>query len=56
MDVDVTRGPGYGDTLTWTDKLKPAIDVQLVHAQTDLDLPKFAKMFIDLMTSAAGPH
>ena len=55
MDVDVTRGPGYGDTLTWTEKLKPAIDVQLVHAQTDLDLPKFTKMFIDLMTSA-GPH
>jgi purine nucleosidase len=55
MDVDVTRGPGYGDTLTWTDKLKPAIDVQLVHAQTDLDLPKFMKMFIDLMASA-GPR
>jgi inosine-uridine nucleoside N-ribohydrolase len=56
MDVDVSRGPGYGDTLTWTEKLKPAIDVQLVHAQTDLDLPKFTKMFIDLMTSAAGAH
>jgi purine nucleosidase len=55
MDVDVSRGPGYGDTLTWTEKLKPAIDVQLVHAQTDLDLPKFTKIFIDLMTSA-GPH
>jgi purine nucleosidase len=56
MDVDVTRGPSYGDTLTWTEKLKPAIDVQLVHAQTDLDQPKFRRMFIDLMTSAAGPH
>ena len=55
MDVDVTRGASYGDTLTWTEKLKPAIDVQLVHAQTDLDLPKFRRMFIDLMTSA-GPH
>jgi purine nucleosidase len=56
MDVDVSHGPSYGDTLTWTEKLKPAIDVQLVHAQVDLDLPKFTKMFIDLMTSAAGPH
>jgi purine nucleosidase len=56
MDVDVTRGPSYGDTLTWTEKLKPGIDVQLVHGQTDLDQPKFTKMFIDLMTSAAGPH
>ena len=35
MDVDVNRGAGYGDTLTWTDKLKPAIDVQLVHAEAN---------------------
>ena len=56
MDVDVNRGAGYGDTLTWTDKLKPAIDVQLVHAQTDLDLPKFKRMFIELMTSGVRPH
>jgi inosine-uridine nucleoside N-ribohydrolase len=56
MDVDVSHSPSYGDTLTWTEKLKPAIDVQLVHAQVDLDLPKFTRMFIDLMTSAAGPH
>jgi purine nucleosidase len=56
MDVDVSHSPSYGDTLTWTEKLKPAIDLQLVHAQVDLDLPKFTRMFIDLMTSAAGPH
>jgi purine nucleosidase len=56
MDVDVSHSPSYGDTLTWTEKLKPAIDVQLVHAQVDLDLPKFTRMFIDLMTSAPGPH
>ena len=35
--------------------LKPAIDVQLVHAQVDLDLPRFRRMFIDLM-SAPTPH
>jgi purine nucleosidase len=55
MDVDLSRGPSYGDTLTWNDKVKPAIDVQLVHAQLDLNLPKFTKMFIDLM-SAQTPH
>jgi inosine-uridine nucleoside N-ribohydrolase len=53
MDVDISRGPGYGDTLTWTDKFKPAIDLQLVHAQTDLDLPKFTKMFVELMSAPA---
>jgi inosine-uridine nucleoside N-ribohydrolase len=54
MDVDISRGPSYGDTLTWNEKLKPTTDVQLVHAQIDLDLPKFTKMFINLMTAPAA--
>jgi purine nucleosidase len=49
MDVDISHGPTYGDTLTWTEKLKPATGVRLVHAQVDLDLPKFQQMFIELM-------
>jgi len=55
MDVDLSHGPSYGDTLTWSERLKPAMDLQLVHAQVDLDLPKFTKMFVDLM-SAPTPH
>jgi inosine-uridine nucleoside N-ribohydrolase len=55
MDVDVSHGPAYGETLTWSEALKPAIDLQLVHAQVDLDLPKFTKMFVELM-SAGTPH
>jgi purine nucleosidase len=51
MDIDISHGPSYGDTVTWTDKLKPATDVQMVHAQIDLDLPKFTKMFVDLMAA-----
>jgi inosine-uridine nucleoside N-ribohydrolase len=51
MDVDVSHGPAYGETLTWGEALKPAIDLQLVHAQVDLDLPKFTKMFVDLMSA-----
>jgi purine nucleosidase len=51
MDVDLSHGPSYGHTLTWVEKLKPATDVQLVHAQTDLDVAKFAKMFVDLMSA-----
>jgi inosine-uridine nucleoside N-ribohydrolase len=50
MDVDLSRGPGYGDTLTWTDKVKPATGVRLVHAQLDLNLPGFQKMFVELMS------
>jgi len=55
MDVDVSHGPAYGETLTWSEALKPPVDLQLVHAQTDLDLPRFSKMFVDLM-SAPTPH
>jgi inosine-uridine nucleoside N-ribohydrolase len=51
MDVDLSHGPSYGDTLTWSEKMKPATGVRLVHAQTDLDLSRFQKMFVDLMTS-----
>ena len=50
MDVDLSHGPSYGDTLTWPEKLKPQTGVRLVHAQMDLDLPRFQKMFVNLMT------
>jgi len=52
MDVDLSHGPSYGSTLTWTEKLKPATGVRLVNAQLDLDLPRFQKMFVELMTTA----
>jgi inosine-uridine nucleoside N-ribohydrolase len=50
MDVDLSHGPSYGDTLTWTEKLKPATKVRLVHAQMDVDLTRFQKLFVGLMT------
>jgi purine nucleosidase len=49
MDVDLSHGPSYGDTLAWTAQFKPDTDVQLVHAQVDLDLTKFTNMFVNLM-------
>ena len=33
----------------------PELDLNLVHAQVDLDVPKFSRMFVDLM-SASTPH
>jgi inosine-uridine nucleoside N-ribohydrolase len=55
MDVSVDKGISYGDTLVWTDQDKPAISLQKVHAQMDVDWPKFQKMFIQLM-SAPTPN
>lgn len=51
MDVNLDRGAGYGDTLTWSDRIKPALDLQVVHAQMDVDMPKFARFFVELMTA-----
>lgn len=50
MDVDLSHGPSHGDTLTWTENLKPQTGVRMVHAQLDLDLPRFQKMFVELMS------
>jgi purine nucleosidase len=50
MDVDLSHGPNYGNTLTWSDAMRPAIDVRKVHAQLDLDLAKFTREFVELMT------
>jgi inosine-uridine nucleoside N-ribohydrolase len=50
MDVDLSHGPSYGDTLTWPEKLQPQAGVRQVHAQLDLELPRFQKLFVELMT------
>ncbi len=49
MSVDVDHGAAYGNTLTWTDKDNPMLGARLVEIQQDLDLPRFNKMFVDLM-------
>jgi purine nucleosidase len=49
MDVDLSHDPNYGDTLTWAEKLKPDTGVKRVHVQVDLDLPRFQKLFTELM-------
>jgi purine nucleosidase len=56
MDVDLDKGAGYGNTLTWTDKDKPAASLQPVEIQVDLNKEKFYRMFIDLMTQPTTTH
>jgi purine nucleosidase len=52
VDVDLTRGPGYGDTLTWSAENKPQRPVGLVHVQQELDRARFEKDFVELMSNA----
>jgi purine nucleosidase len=51
MDVDLDRGPGYGNTLSWVDRDKPIVEVRPAEVQVDLDLEKFYKLFVDLLTA-----
>jgi inosine-uridine nucleoside N-ribohydrolase len=49
FSVDLGHGPSYGNTLTWTEKNKPATPVQPIEIQVELDKEKFYRMFVDLM-------
>jgi inosine-uridine nucleoside N-ribohydrolase len=51
MDIDLDRGAGYGNTLSWTEQNKPKSEMHAVEVQDDLDLEKFYKMFVDLLTA-----
>jgi purine nucleosidase len=51
MAVDLDRGAGYGNTLTWTEGDKPALAAQPVEIQVDLDVSRFYEMFVKLMSA-----
>lgn len=51
MDVSLDKGISYGDTLIWNDGDKPEFPPQKVHAQMDVDWPKFQAMFMRLLSS-----
>jgi len=51
LDVDLDKGSGYGDTLSWPDADKPKRQLQPVEIQVDLDTARFYKMFVDLLTA-----
>ena len=55
MGVDLDRGAGYGNTLTWTEQDQPQLRRQAVEIQQQLDTARFYRMFISLM-SAATPN
>lgn len=51
LDVDLSRGAGYGSTLSWTDQDKPKTVGPMAEIQVDLDKKKFYDMFVDLLTA-----
>ena len=54
-DLHLSRGPNYGDTLTWDAAHKPLrSDLREVHIAQDLDTKRFYELFVQLMQ--APPH
>jgi purine nucleosidase len=51
MDIDLDRGAGYGNVLTWVDSDKPKVEVQPVQIQVDLDKQRFYNRFVELLTA-----
>jgi inosine-uridine nucleoside N-ribohydrolase len=51
MDVDLDRGAGYGNILTWTEKDKPLVGVQPVHIQMNLNNERFDQLFVKLLSA-----
>src|SRR5438477_2501537 len=48
MGVDLDRGAGYGNTLTWSENDRPKLTRPPVEIQIDLDTEKFYRMFVSL--------
>jgi len=47
------QGAGYGNTLVWVPGSQPGLGERLVNVQTELDLNKFNKKVVDLLSK--GP-
>jgi inosine-uridine nucleoside N-ribohydrolase len=56
MAVDLDRGAGYGNTLTWAIKDEPKLTARPVEIQFDLDTEKFYRMFTALMVASTPAH
>jgi purine nucleosidase len=52
MGVNLDRGAGYGNTLTWAENEQPKNHGEPVEIQVDLDAEKFYRMFVSLMSAA----
>jgi inosine-uridine nucleoside N-ribohydrolase len=51
LDVELSRGASYGDTLSWGDQDKPRTASPPIEIQVDLDKEKFYREFVELLTA-----
>ncbi|HZQ25437.1 MAG TPA: nucleoside hydrolase [Terriglobales bacterium] len=51
LDIDISHGAGYGNTISWTDTDRPGLGEQPAHVPVDLDSRRFYDLFVQLMKS-----
>lgn len=51
LDIDLGHGASHGNTLSWSEPDKPQIIGPAAEIQVDLDLQKFYKEFVDLLSA-----
>lgn len=51
LDIDLSRGADYGDTVSWAENDKPQIVGPPVEIQGDLNLQKFYDEFVELLSA-----
>ncbi|HVM76141.1 MAG TPA: nucleoside hydrolase [Candidatus Saccharimonadales bacterium] len=50
MDIDISHTASYGNTLTWVEGDQPGLGERLVHVQEEVNLDKFNRMVIELLS------
>jgi inosine-uridine nucleoside N-ribohydrolase len=54
-DMDLDRGGGYGNLLTWSADNRPKTLVQPIEIQVDLDTAKLYDLFVNLLSAPTPP-
>jgi inosine-uridine nucleoside N-ribohydrolase len=56
VDISTSFGPGYGDTLSWFPDEAPGLGERPVQVVFDVDVPKFERMVVDLLSAVPPTH
>jgi inosine-uridine nucleoside N-ribohydrolase len=56
VDVSTVFGPNYGDTLSWTAAEAPGVGERAVEVVFDVNIPKFERMALELLTAPTPAH
>jgi purine nucleosidase len=56
VDVSTSFGPNYGDTLSWSADEAPGLGERAVKVVIDVNVPKFERMVVDMLSAPSPTH